>query len=114
MNDIKLYFPIERCAKLRKASKRRGHDTKKQWTGREKLAIWLEEVKGDYRISELGNEHGSRKECTTNGRINCLRMEPNYLSGAKFDHARERLELKKRRLKETFGKLIIELKKNDL
>ncbi len=37
-----------------------------------------------------------------------------YLSRAKFDHARERLELKKRRLKETFGKLTIELKKNDL
>ncbi len=58
--------------------------TKKQWTGREKLAIVLEGLKGECRISELCNEHGSRRGCTTNGGINCLRMEPNYLSGAEW------------------------------
>ena len=35
--------------------------TKKQWTGREKLAIVLEGLKGECRISELCNEHGSRE-----------------------------------------------------
>ena len=32
--------------------------TKKQWTGREKIAIVLEGLKGECRISKLCNEHG--------------------------------------------------------
>ena len=34
---------------------------KKQWTGREKLALVLEGLKGECRISELCNEHGISK-----------------------------------------------------
>ncbi len=49
--------PIEKCVKLREPSDRRDHEPKKQWTDREKLAIVLEDLKGDCRISELCNEH---------------------------------------------------------
>ena len=56
--------------------------TKKQWTGREKIAIVLEGLKGECRISELCNEHGILQGmCLQMGEINCLRMEPNYLRG---------------------------------
>ncbi len=45
--------------------------TKKQWTSREKLALVLEGLKGECRISELCNKHGISQGCTTNGGINC-------------------------------------------
>lgn len=44
---------------------------KKQWTSREKLALMLEGLKGECRISELCNKHGISQGCTTNGGINC-------------------------------------------
>ena len=57
---------------------------KKQWTGREKLALVLEGLKGECRISELSMSMESRRGCTANGGTNCLRMEPNYLNGAEW------------------------------
>lgn len=44
---------------------------KKQWTGKEKLAIMLQGLKGDCSISALCNDHGITQVCTTNGAISC-------------------------------------------
>ena len=79
--------------------------TKKQWTGREKLALVLEGLKGECRISELCNEHGVSQGMYYKWRDQLL------TDGA--DHARERLERENRKLKETIGELTIDLKKND-
>ena len=87
--------------------------TKKQWTGREKLAIVLEGLKGECRISELCNEHGISQGMYYKWRDQLLTDGAKLFERGGVDHARERLERENRKLKETIGELTIELKKND-
>ena len=83
--------------------------TKKQWTGREKLAIVLEGLKGECRISELCNEHGISQGMYYKWRDQLLTDGAKLFERGGVDHARERLERENRKLKETIGELTIEL-----
>ena len=87
--------------------------TKKQWTGREKFAIVLEVLRGECRISELGNEHGISQGMYYQWRDQLLMDGAKLFGRGGVDHARERLERENRKLNETIGELTIELKKND-
>ena len=91
----------------------RDHWHEKQWTGREKLAIVLEGLKGKCRISELCNEHGISQGMYYKWRDQLLTDGAKLFERGGVDHARERLERENRKLKETIGELTIELKKND-
>ena len=90
---------------------RRDHGHKKQWTGREKLALVLEGLKGECRISELCNEHGISQGMYYKWRDQLLTAGAKLFEREGVDHARERLERENRKLKETIGELTIELKK---
>ena len=85
--------------------------TKKQWTGREKLAIVLEELKGECRISKLCNAHGISQGMYYKWRDQLLTDGAKLFERGGVDHARERLERENRKIKETIGELTIELKK---
>jgi len=86
---------------------------KKQWTGKEKLAIVLQGLKGDRSISELCNEHGITQGMYYKWRDQLLSDGAKLFERGGVDHARERLEHENRKLKETIGELTVELKKND-
>ena len=83
--------------------------TKKQRTGREKLAIVLEGLKGECRISELCNAHGISQGMYCKWRDQLLTDGAKLFERGGVDHARERLERENRKLKETIGELTIEL-----
>ena len=85
--------------------------TKRQWTGKEKLAIVLQGLKGDCSISTLCNEHGITQGMYCKWRDQLLTDGAKLFERGGVDHARERLECENRRLKETIGELTIELKK---
>ncbi|NCB27805.1 MAG: transposase [Bacteroidia bacterium] len=86
---------------------------KKQWNGKEKLAIVLQGLKCDRSISELCNEHGITQGMYYKWRDQLLTDGAKLFDRGGVDHARERLEIENRRLKETIGELTVELKKND-
>ncbi len=65
--------------------------TKKQWTGREKLAIVLEGLKGEYRIRELCNEHGISQGMYYKWRDQLLTDGVKLLARGRVAHTRERL-----------------------
>ena len=85
--------------------------TKKQWTGREKLAIVLEGLKGECRISELCNEHGISQGMCCKWRDQLLTDGAELFERGGVDRARERLEREKRKFQEPIGELSIELQK---
>lgn len=87
--------------------------TKKQWTGKEKLAIVLQGLKGDRSVSELCNDHGITQGMYYKWRDQLLSDGARLFERGGVDHARERLERENRKLKEAIGELTIELKKND-
>ena len=72
--------------------------TKKQWTGREKLALVLEGLKGECRISELCNEHGISQGMYYKWRDQLLTDGAKLFERGGVDHARERLERENRKL----------------
>lgn len=84
---------------------------KKQWTGKEKLAIVLQGLKGDCSVSELCNEHGITQGMYYKWRDQLLVDGCKLFERGGVDHVRERLERENRKLKETIGKLTVELKK---
>jgi transposase-like protein len=86
---------------------------KRQWTGKEKLAIVLQGLRGDRSISELCNEHGITQGMYYKWRDQLLSDGAKLFERGGVDHARERLEHENRKLKETIGELTVELKKND-
>ena len=87
---------------------------KKQWTGKEKLAIVLQGLKGDCSISTLCNDHGITQGMYYNKwRDQLLSDGAKLFERGGVDHARERLEHENRKLKETIGELTVELKKNE-
>ena len=53
---------------------------KKQWTGKEKLAIVLQGLKGDCSISTLCNEHGITQGMYYKWRDSCCPMDANCLN----------------------------------
>lgn len=83
---------------------------KKQWTGKEKLAIVLQGLKGDCCVSELCNEHGITQGMYYKWRDLLLVDGCKLFERGGVDHVRERLERKNRKLKETIGELTVELK----
>ncbi len=87
--------------------------TNRKWTGKEKLAIVLEGMKGGIRLSELCNEHGISQGMYYKWRDQLLTDGAKLFDRGGIDHARERLEHENRKLKETIGELTVELKKND-
>ena len=62
--------------------------TKKQWTGREKLALVLEGLKGECRISELCNEHGISQGMYYKWRDQLLTDGAKLFERDGVDHAR--------------------------
>ena len=84
---------------------------KKQWTGRKKLALVLEGLKGECRISELCNEHGISQGMYCKRRDQLLTDGAELFERSGVDHARKRLERENRKLKETIGELTMEFKK---
>lgn len=87
--------------------------TKKQWTGKGKLAIVLQGMRCERSISELCNEHGLTQSMYYKWRDQLLSDGAKLFDRGGVDHFRDRLELENRKLKETIGELTIELKKND-
>ena len=86
---------------------------KKQWTGKEKLTIGVQGLKGDRSVSELCNEHGITQGMYYKWRDQLLSDGVKLFERGGVDHARERLERENRKLKESIGELTGELKKND-
>jgi transposase-like protein len=86
---------------------------KKQWTGREKLVIVLQGLKGETSVSALCNEHGITQGMYYKWRDQLLSDGAKLFDRGGVDHAKERLENENRRLKQAIGELTIELKKND-
>ena len=86
---------------------------KKQWTGKEKLAIVLQGLKGACSVSDLCNEHGITQGMYYKWRDQLLTDGAKLFERGGVDRARERLEHENRKLKETIGELTVELKKND-
>ena len=86
---------------------------KKTWTGQEKLAIVLQGLKGNCRISELCNEYGISQGMFYKWRDQLLNDGAKVFARGGVDHEVERLQRENRKLKETIGELTIELKKND-
>ena len=84
---------------------------KKQWTGKEKLAIVSQGLKGDCCVSELCNEHGITQGMYYKWRDQLLTDGAKLFERGGVDRARERLEHEDHKLKETIGELTIELKK---
>ena len=84
---------------------------KKQWTGKEKLAIVLQGLKGDCSVSDLCNEHGITQGMYYKWRDQLLTDGAKLFERGGVDRARERLEHENRKLKETIGELTVELKK---
>jgi len=87
--------------------------TKKQWTGKEKLAVVLQGMRCERSISELCNEHGLTQSMYYKWRDQLLSDGAKLFDRGGVDHVRDRLERENRKLKETIGELTIELKKND-
>jgi len=83
------------------------------WTGKEKLAIVLQGLKGMTTISELCNDHGITQVMYYKWRDQLLSDGEKLFERGGIDHARERLERENQKLKETIGELTLELKKND-
>ena len=81
---------------------------KKQWNGKEKLAIVLQGLKSDRSISELCNEHGITQGMYYKWRDQLLTDGAKLFDRGGVDHVRERLEIENRRLKETIGELTVE------
>ena len=86
---------------------------KKQWTGKEKLAIVLQGLKGDCSISALCNDNGITQGMYYKWRDQLLSDGAKLFERGGVDRARERLEQENRKLKETIGELTIELKKTN-
>lgn len=86
---------------------------KKNWTGKEKLAIVLQGLKGTVSVGVLCNEHGISQGMYYKWRDQLLSDGEKLFERGGVDHARERLELENRRLKQAIGDLTLELKKND-
>ena len=85
--------------------------TKKNWTGQEKLAIVLQGLKGNCRISELCNEYGITQGMFYKWRDQLLNDGAKVFARGGVDHEVERLQRENRKLKETIGELTIELKR---
>ena len=86
---------------------------KKHWTGKEKLAIVLQGLKGGCCISTLCNEHGITQGMYYKWRDQRLTDGAKLFEWGGVDHARERLERENRRLKVTIGELTIEMNYRD-
>ena len=84
---------------------------KKTWTGQEKLAIVLQGLRGNCRISELCNEHGITQGMFYRWRDQLLNDGAKLFAHGGVDHEVERLQRENRKLKETIGELTMELKK---
>lgn len=84
---------------------------KKQWTGKEKLAIVLQGLKGECSVSELCNAHGITQGMYYKWRDQLLTDGAKLFDRGGVDRVRERLEHENRKLKETIGELTVELKK---
>ncbi len=83
---------------------------KKTWTGQEKLAIVLQGLRGNCRISELCNEHGITQGMFYRWRDQLLNDGAKLFAYGGVDHEVERLQRENRKLKETIGELTMELK----
>jgi len=77
--------------------------TKKQWTGKEKLNIVLQGLKGTCSISELCNKQGITQGMYYKWRDQLLNDGAKLFERGGVDYARERLERENRKLKETIG-----------
>ena len=84
---------------------------KKTWTGQEKLAIVLQGLRGNCRISELCNEHGITQGMFYRWRDQLLTDGAKLFAHGGVDQEVERLQRENRKLKETIGELTMELKK---
>ncbi len=84
-----------------------------QKSGKEKLSIVLEGLKGNRTVSELCNDHGITQGLYYKWRDQLLSDGSKLFEHGGVDRSRERLENEVKRLKETIGDLTMELKKND-
>ncbi len=83
--------------------------TKKQWIGKEKLAIVLQGVCGERSVSELCNAHGLTQSMDISGAVSCFADGAQRFDRGGVGHVRDRLEPENCKLKETIGELTIEL-----
>lgn len=86
---------------------------RKQWTAQEKLAIVLQGMSGNVKISELCNDHGITQAMYYAWKSLLMSQGTKIFERGGIDHEQQRLERENKKLKETIGELHMELKKND-
>lgn len=86
---------------------------KRIWTGKEKLAIVLEGMKGAISLSELCNRHQITQGMYYKWRDRLLEDGSKVFERGGVNKESERLKEENPRLKRAVGELTLELKKND-
>ena len=86
---------------------------KRAWTGKEKLAIVLEGMKGAISLSELCNRHQITQGMYYKWRDRLMEDGAKVFERGGVDKESERLKEENLRLKRAVGELTLELKKND-
>lgn len=84
---------------------------RKQWTAQEKLAIVLQGMSGNVKISELCNDHGITQAMYYAWKSLLMSQGTKIFERGGIDHEQQRLERENKKLKETIGELHMELKK---
>ena len=86
---------------------------KRIWTGKEKLAIVLEGMRGAISLSELCNRHQITQGMYYKWRDRLMEDGAKVFERGGADKESERLKEENLRLKRAVGELTLELKKND-
>ena len=86
---------------------------KRIWTGKEKLAIVLEGMRGAISLSELCNRHQITQGMYYKWRDRLMEDGAKVFERGGVDKESERLKEENLRLKRAVGELTLELKKND-
>jgi transposase-like protein len=86
---------------------------KRNWTGREKLEIVLEGLKGATTLAERCNRHQITQGQFYQWRDRLMEEGAKLFARGGVDKEAERLKAENRRLTQAVGELTMELKKND-
>jgi len=86
---------------------------KRNWTGKEKLAIVLEGMRDDTRLSEVCNRHQITQNQFYRWRDKLLSQGEKIFANGGPDRQEQRLRDENKRLKAIIGELTVELKKTE-
>jgi transposase-like protein len=86
---------------------------RRKWTGRDKLQIVLEGIKGQVPLGELCARHQLSQSQFYQWRDQLLRQGERIFDHGGPDQTEQRLRQENRRLKALIGELTVELKKSE-